>query len=116
MLGWYEFGSRALSDFSSVPNQISHKDLNSLLLSAFKESQSNNNDDAQTENLTQKEQLESLLLEWSHISNQVVQIIKKKNPSIINNLNSRQAMALGALEVHLSMAIQAGNELEKDID
>ncbi|WP_320673643.1 hypothetical protein [Prochlorococcus sp. MIT 1341] len=103
-----------MAEFSSVPNEISHKDLNSLLLSALKESYSSSND--LPESNAKEESFKIILAEWTNMSKTIVETLRTKHPSIIKDLKPKQAMALGALEVHLSMALQARFAIDTDKD
>ena len=112
----YEQRSRrnALTEFSSLPNQISHKDLNSLLVSALKEGDVLKNESSEVSG--KQEEWNSLLIEWTNISQVLVETIRQRESSVVEALKPHQAMALGALEVHLSMALQARLVLDKDKD
>ena len=97
---------------SSVPNQISHKDLNSLLVSARQEN--NLPLDDSKEAFNSQGQLTSLLQAWTKLSQEVVEAIKRRNASTMKDLTPHQAMSLGALEVHIAMSLRAKLDLDKD--
>ncbi len=101
-----------MTEFTSLPNEISHKDLNSLFILAMKEGDVTNNDSSEVS--AKREEWESLLGEWTNLSQMLVEIIRKKESSVVESLHPTKAMALGALEVHLSMALQAKLAFDKD--
>ena len=103
-----------MTDFSSVPNEISHKDLNSLFLAAVQEANAPMSDSQ--EDLGDKQRFNELLAEWSTFSKEIIDLIHQKHSSIGKGLDSSQTMALGALEVHLSMSLKAKSAYEKGAD
>jgi len=102
-----------LSEFSSVPNEISHRDLNTLFLAAIKELKETNINNEEGLNTKQAE-FQTLLSDWSKLSKKLLTLIKEKDPFILDNLSQKQAMALGGLEVHLALSLQA--KLAVDVD
>ena len=72
-----------------------------------------NRENVQEEN-TKKDEFQFLLNEWSKLSKQVLSSIHEKDPSIIDELKPNQAMALGALEAHLSLSVQAQSAVYRD--
>ena len=98
--------------FSSVPDEISHKDLNTLLSAAIKETCSL--DLERQHDLSKKLHFDSAMREWAEASKVLLSLIQERSPEVIDLFSSKQAMALGALEVHLSCALQAKDVIDKD--
>ncbi len=96
----------------SLPNSISHKELNKLLKKASK---GNFPIKAQKEyELTEKENFNQLLSLWSDKSNQILSILQKKEAIVTKDRKSKSIMALGAMSAHLNMALQALKVIELD--
>ena len=94
-----------MSEFTSFPESISHKQLNKLLsasqdqpLSSYKK----------TTLFSQKQEaFEELLINWSTLSKELLLELNNKNDYVVEGRESKSLMALGALEAHLNIAIQA---------
>ncbi len=102
-----------MNDSSSLPAAISHKKLNSFLNSAKKELSKNDiKKDIESE---EKRVIEKLFNDWTLISKKLLSSLNKKSQSLTKNKSPKSLMALGALEVHLNMALQAkqSSELEE---
>ena len=102
-----------MNDFNPLPDSISHKKLNSLLTASQKEqlaSDSNTSFDQE-----EKEAFEQRLMRWSSLSQKLLVELNNKYEYLIEGRSSKSLMALGALEAHLNMAIQAkkASDLEK---
>ena len=96
----------------SLPNSISHKELNKLLKKASKGNyQFKPKKDLET---TQKEEFNQLLSSWSEKSNQLLSMLKKKEALVNQNRESEAIMALGAMSTHINMALQALKFIELD--
>ncbi len=96
----------------SLPNSISHKELNKLLKKASKE---NPPLKAQKDSeITEKEVFNQLLSSWSDKSKQLLSMIKKKEDIVNKDRKSESIMALGAMSAHLNMALQAMKIIELD--
>ena len=96
----------------SLPNSISHKELNKLLKKASKE-----NDllkDQKDLGISEKEEFNQLLSSWANKSNQMLSMLKKKETIITKGRKSESIMALGAMSAHLNMALQALKVIELD--
>ena len=96
----------------SLPNSISHKDLDRLLKKASKEDLiSDAKKDLET---LENEEFNELLLSWSEKSYKLVSMLEKKDCSITKGRNSKSIMAMGAIGAHLNMALQALRVIELD--
>ena len=102
-----------MTQFSSVPDEISHKELNSLLVSATKDAKRLDIDVPGDVN-SKEEEFKLSMLDWAEKTRNLLSSIQAREPKVIGNLNSNQAMALGALEVHLTLALQAHSAIKKD--
>ncbi len=101
-----------MSESNNLPQAISHKKLSFLLSNAPKDKvrnfgESDHNDE------------EYLLLidelnEWESATKLLLKKISSKDKNLLNDKSSESIMALGALEVHLNMALQAFNAFKKD--
>ena len=94
-----------MNEFSSLPESISHKQLNSLLSEARRHSGL-----AQEQsNLCSSEEdaFEELITNWNSLSQELLKKLGKKNHQAIEKRSPKALMALGALEAHLKMAIIA---------
>ena len=94
-----------MRDSNNLPKAISHKKLSSLLINAHKDICSSIGD----ENIIEIEQQEftELLANWEENTKNIINKISSKNKNILENKSSNSIMALGAMEVHLNMALQA---------
>ena len=101
-----------MSEFNSLPSSISHKQLDALM--ALAKLKNKALDSEVTKKSNEREDFESLLINWSNISNELLNILKRKEPSIIEGRNPSYLMALGALESHLNMAIHAKKVSESE--
>ena len=94
-----------LNNNKSLPNAISHKELNKLLKKASKENSSLR---AQKDfGITDKEEFNQLLSSWSDKSNKLLSMLKKKEAIVTKGRKSKSIIALGAMSAHLNMALQA---------
>ncbi len=101
-----------MNNNQSLPNSISHKELNKLLKKASKE-----NSPLKTQKdfeIGEKEEFNQLLSSWSDKSNQLLSMLKKKKAIVTTNRSSESIMALGAMSVHIDMALQALKVIELD--
>ena len=101
-----------MNNNQSLPNSISHKELNKLLKKASK---GNFPLQAKKEyELTEKEDFNQLLSLWSDKSNQILSILKTKEAIVTKDRKSESIMALGAMSAHVNMALQALKVIESD--
>ncbi len=87
------------------PKSISHKQLNTYLRNATP--------DKKVLNICEKEGVQdcnehsNLLNQWASNSNKVLNLLKSRNQIFLKDKSSKSLMALGAMEAHLNMALQA---------
>tara|TARA_Y100001968_G_scaffold160864_1_gene147206 strand:- start:108 stop:392 length:285 start_codon:yes stop_codon:yes gene_type:complete len=93
-----------MNEFKPIPEALSHKDLRKLLVKAEKDIQSDNSD----------KDLEELIERWSTISQELLENFGPKKNQLTQGKGPSSIMALGAMEVHLNMAVQAFKVSEKE--
>ncbi len=103
-----------MSESNNLPQAISHKKLTYLMLNAQKDlhdfDEKNN-----TKNL-EKIEFDELIEGWESLTKDVIKTISKRNKNLLKDKSSNSLMALGAMEVHLNMALQALNAFNKGVD
>ena len=72
-------------------------------------------DDAKSTNNFEKIEFDELINKWEFLTKDVIKAISKRNKSLLKDKSSNSLMALGAMEVHLNMALQALNAFNKDL-
>ena len=70
-------------------------------------------DQINTDNL-EKQEFEELISNWETVTKDVIKTITKRNKILLKDKSSNSLIALGAMEVHLYMALQALNVFKKD--
>ena len=98
-----------MNEFKPIPTSISHKQLNNLLTSAKKETLSKFN-----KLDTEEEKFKELISEWTDLSKKILSDLSSKKNHLIKDKGPNSLMALGAMEVHLNMAVQALKASEKE--
>ena len=93
-----------MSDSNNLPQAISHKKLSFLLHNAQKD-RFFNSENTETQN-AEKEFLDEVN-NWESITKDLMKKISKQNDIVLKDKTSNSIMALGAMEVHLNMALQA---------
>ena len=101
-----------MSESNNLPQAISHKKLNHLMLHAQKDVFNPN--DAKNIDSIEKIEFEDLINDWEAITKDIIKTISKRNQNLLKNKSSNSLIALGAMEVHLNMALQALNAFKKD--
>ena len=101
-----------MSESNNLPQAISHKKLTYLMLNAQKDLNAYD-DKKNTENI-EKQEFDELINNWEIVTKDVIKTISKRNKNLLKNKSSNSLIALGALEVHLNMALQALNAFKKD--
>ncbi len=99
-----------MEELRPIPDSISHKKLSGLINNAKKElsiTEDTNPNNSKTD-------LEELFTSWQKLSKKVIKEINNSNPPIINEKSPKSLMALGAMEVHINLAIQALKAYEKE--
>ena len=101
-----------MSESNNLPQAISHKKLTYLMLHAQKELQASG-DTKNTDN-SEKIEFDKLINDWEEVTKDVIKTISNRNKNLLQDKSSNSLMALGAMEVHLNMALQALNAFNKD--
>ena len=101
-----------MSESNNLPQAISHKKLTYLMLNAQKDL--NASDDKKNIESLEKQEFDELINNWEIVTKDVIKTISKRNKNLLKNKSSNSLMALGAMEVHLNMALQALNAFKKD--
>jgi len=96
----------------NLPPSISHKKLSLLMLKAKKDNLSLNDYDI-SENKELDEFLSSLD-EFEKASKEIVKMISNKKKNLFKTKSSNSIMAIGAMEAHLNMALQAVHIFKND--
>ncbi|WP_320663978.1 MATH domain-containing protein [Prochlorococcus sp. MIT 1223] len=94
-----------MQDLPSPPTSISHRELSSLLSKAYKDKGEEN-----TKSIKQQRELEEykeLIDSWKTLSKELLSKLEKKGEYLAEGKDNSSIMALGAMEVHLNMALQA---------
>ena len=101
-----------MSESNNLPQAISHKKLTYLMLNAQKDL--NASDDKKNTESLEKQEFDELINNWEIVTKDVIKTISKRNKNLLKNKSSNSLIALGAMEVHLNMALQALNVFKKD--
>ena len=94
-----------MSNSNNLPKAISHKKLSYLLMNAHKDRFSSHGEDEVLE--IEQQEFNDLLENWKENTNNIINKISSKNETILKNKSNNSIKALGAMEVHLNMALQA---------
>jgi len=101
-----------MSESNNLPQAISHKKLTYLMLNAQKDL--NASDDKKNTESLEKQEFDELINNWEILTKDVIKTISKRNKNLLKDKSSNSLIALGAMEVHLNMALQALNAFKKD--
>ena len=101
-----------MSESNNLPQAISHKKLTYLMLNAQKELHAS--DDTINTSDLEKIEFDELINNWETATKDVIKTISKRNKNLLKDKSSNSLMALGAMEVHLNMALQALNAFNKE--
>ena len=101
-----------MSESNNLPQSISHKKLTYLMLNAQKDINASD-DKINTDNL-EKQEFDELINNWEKVTKDVIKTITKRNKNLLKDKSSNSLIALGAMEVHLNMALQALNAFKKE--
>ena len=101
-----------MSESNNLPQAISHKKLTYLMLNAQKDL--NASDDKKNSESLEKQEFDELINNWEIVTKDVIKTISKRNKNLLKDKSSNSLIALGAMEVHLNMALQALNAFKKD--
>ena len=101
-----------MSEASNLPKAISHKKLSLLMLAAQKDksiySEEINHDDIEIEKFF------DALNDFEKSSKEIIKKITSKNERFFEKKSSNSMMALGSMETHLNMALQALKVFKND--
>ncbi len=101
-----------MQEIPPFPESISHKKLKKLFSHAKKDLNETANDyNPSTEG---KERLEKLLFTWETASKELLEGLRKENSYLSELKEANSLLALGAMEAHISMALQALRASGKD--
>ncbi len=101
-----------MSESNNLPQAISHKKLTYLMLNAQKDL--NASDDKKNSHSLEKQEFDELINSWEKVTKDVMKTISKRNKNLLKDKSSNSLIALGAMEVHINMALQALNAFKKD--
>ena len=101
-----------MSESNNLPQAISHKKLSYLMLNAQKDL--NASDDKKNTDSLEKQEFDKLINNWEIATKDVIKTVSKRNKNLLKDKSSNSLIALGAMEVHLNMALQALNAFQKD--
>ena len=101
-----------MSESNNLPQAISHKKLTYLMLNAQKDL--NASDDTINTDSLEKQEFDELINNWEKVTKDVIKTITKRNKNLLKDKSSNSLIALGAMEVHLNMALQALNAFKKE--
>ena len=102
-----------MSESNNLPQAISHKKLSYLMLKAQKDSHFS--DELELES-PEKREFEELINNWEASTKKVVNELSKRKEILLKDKSPNSLIALGAMEVHLNMALQALNAFNKGVD
>ena len=94
-----------MRDSNNLPKAISHKKLSSLLLNAQKDRLSSLGEEDIFE--IKQHEFTELLEDWEENTKNIIKKVSSREDILLKNKSSNSIMALGAMEVHLNMALQA---------
>ena len=101
-----------MSESNNLPQAISHKKLTYLMLNAQKDL--NASDDKRNTESLEKQEFDELINNWEIVTKDLIKTISKRNKNLLKDKSPNSLIALGAMEVHLNMALQALNAFQKD--
>ncbi|MFM7086611.1 MAG: hypothetical protein ACKOXO_06425 [Cyanobium sp.] len=93
-----------MDDSLAIPASISYRQLQALAQSAPSDSGSGR-EPAAIE--AEQDGLEAALQAWQHSSQALLQRLQQADPGLARGRGPQQLMALGALQAHLAMGLQA---------
>ena len=101
-----------MNESNKLPQAISHKKLSFLLLNAQKDKFANSEESEQNTKL--QDELLAELDDWELSTKSLLKKISSRNEQHLHDKSPNGLMALGAMEVHLNMALQALQVFKKD--
>ena len=101
-----------MNEPNKLPQAISYKKLSFLLLNAKKDKFASSEENEQYTKL--KDELLTELNDWELTTKSLLKKISSRNEKHLQDKSPNALMALGAMEVHLNMALQALQGFKKD--
>ena len=101
-----------MNESNKLPQAISHKKLSFLLLNAKKDKFASSEESEQYNKL--QDELLAELDNWELSTKSLLKKISSRNEKYLKDKSSNSIMALGAMEVHLNMALHALQAFKKD--
>ena len=101
-----------MSESNNLPQAISHKKLNYLMLNAKKDVIFS--DDLSDFDNSEKREFDELIDNWEEVTQNLIKKISNREENLLKDKSSNSLIALGAMEVHLNMALQALHAFNKD--
>ena len=103
-----------MSESNNLPQAISHKKLSNLMLKAQKDSHFT--DEVADTECPENREFEELINNWEASTKKVINELSKRKENLLKDKSPNSLIALGAMEVHLNMALQALNAFNKEVD
>ena len=101
-----------MNEPNNLPQAISHKKLSFLLLNAQKDKFASSEESEQHSKL--QDELLAELDNWELCTKSLLKKISSRNEKYLQDKSSNSLMALGAIEVHLNLALNALHGFKKD--
>ena len=101
-----------VQEIPPTPESISHKKLKKLFSHAKKDLTGAAAD--YSPSTVEKERLEKLLFTWATASKELLEALREENSSLSKVKGANSILALGAMEAHINMALQALKASGKD--
>ena len=101
-----------MNESNKLPQAISHKKLSFLLMNAKKDRFANSEDSEQNTKLLDEFLTE--LDDWELSTKSLLKKFSRRNEKNLQDKSPNALMALGAMEVHLNLALQALQGFKKD--
>ena len=103
-----------MSEFNNLPQAISHKKLSYLMLKAQKDSHFS--DELAEIESPEKREFDELINNWEVSTKKLINELSKRKEILLKDKSQNSLIALGAMEVHLNMALHALNAFNKGVD
>ena len=103
-----------MSESNNLPQAISHKKLSYLMMKAQKDFHFS--DELAEIESPEKREFEELINNWEVTTKKLINELSKRKENLLKDKSPNSLIALGAMEVHLNMALQALNVFNKGVD
>jgi len=103
-----------MSESNNLPQAISHKKLSYLMLKAQKDSYFS--DELAEIESPEKREFDELINKCEASTKKLINELSKRKENLLKDKSPNSLIALGAMEVHLNMALQALNAFNKGVD